>query len=175
MGREIRYVPPNWEHPKLDNGNYKPLYDQTATEWFIEWHDEYREFLQDGLVETCKEHGYDPKDPFAAFCDYYGSMPDPDLCRPHFGEEATWLQVYETVSEGTPVSPPFESPEKLIDYLVENGDFWDQERRASPRISVMNCDPWPRERAERFVKAGHSVSLVVDSKGVRSGVEALDD
>ena len=27
MGREIRRVPANWEHPKDERGNYKPLLD----------------------------------------------------------------------------------------------------------------------------------------------------
>jgi len=25
MGREIRHVPENWEHPKDENGNYIPI------------------------------------------------------------------------------------------------------------------------------------------------------
>jgi hypothetical protein len=37
MGREIRRVPPNWEHPKDADGNYKSMYDweyeTAAREW----------------------------------------------------------------------------------------------------------------------------------------------
>ena len=70
------------------------------------------------------------------------------------------------------VSPPFETPEELIDYPVKNGDFWDQKRRADQyRMGGMNCDRRSREQAERFVKTGFSVSFVMDSKGFRSGVK----
>ena len=32
MGREIRQVPANWEHPKDENGHYKPL-EATGIDW----------------------------------------------------------------------------------------------------------------------------------------------
>lgn len=38
MGREIRRVPPNWEHPKNDKG-YIPMYDQEFTAAAREWLD----------------------------------------------------------------------------------------------------------------------------------------
>lgn len=38
-------------------------------------------------------------------------------------EDATWLQVWETVSEGTPVTPPFATRQELVDYLVQHGDL----------------------------------------------------
>lgn len=37
-------------------------------------------------------------------------------------------QVWEGVSEGSPVSPVFETPEELIDYLAEGGDAWCRRR-----------------------------------------------
>lgn len=177
MGREIRRVPPNWEHPKRDNGSYQPMYDHSASDRFAQWLEDFENFKAKEMDEVCREYGYDPRDAYAAFCEYDGGPPDHEYCRPNWDEsEAMWIQVYETVSEGTPVSPPFETPEELIDYLVKNGDFWDQKRRADPnRMGGMNCDPWPREQAERFVKTGFSVSFVMDSKGFRSGVEALAD
>jgi hypothetical protein len=66
----------------------------------------------------------------------------------------TWFQVYETVSEGTPVTPPFATKEELVDYLVANGDFWDQHR---------GDGGWSRENAEAFVGAGFAMSLVVNT------------
>lgn len=37
MGREVRMVPPDWEHPRDARGSYIPLfgrsYAQTAAEW----------------------------------------------------------------------------------------------------------------------------------------------
>jgi hypothetical protein len=77
--------------------------------------------------------------------------PNPDSYRPKFQTEPTWYQVYETVSEGTPVTPPFATKEELVNYLVEHGDFWDQRR---------GHGGWSRENAERFVGAGWAPSLV---------------
>ena len=57
-------------------------------------------------------------------------------------KEATWFQAWETVTEGTPVTPPFATTDELVDYLVTRGDFWDQER---------GDGPWDRKSAEEFV------------------------
>ena len=37
MGREIRRVPPNWQHPTGDNSNFIPLLDCTYQESMAEW------------------------------------------------------------------------------------------------------------------------------------------
>lgn len=174
MGREIRRVPPNWEHPMNDNGAYRPMFDKSATDAFNSWFAEFVEFKKKELDEVCAEYSYDRNDPYSAFCDYNGYPPNSEYYRPAWDEDtATWWQVYETVSEGTPVTPPFETPEELIDYLVENGDFWDQKRRAEGRAYIFPCDPWPREQAEKFVRSGFAVSMVVSDGKVMSGVEAL--
>jgi hypothetical protein len=49
--------------------------------------------------------------------------PDPAYYRPWKDDEATWYQVWETESEGTPISPPFATREELVEYLVNNGGF----------------------------------------------------
>ena len=50
--------------------------------------------------------------------------------------------MYETVSEGTPVSPVFETKAELVEYLVRHGDYWDQSR---------GDGGWDRKSAEGFV------------------------
>ena len=77
--------------------------------------------------------------------------------------KATWFQVYETVSEGTPVSPPFATREELVEYLVKNGDFWAQYRGEGG---------YSRKAAEAFVKDEWAPSLVVQNGIVQSGIEA---
>lgn len=62
-----------------------------------------------------------------------------------------WWQVWETVSEGSPVTPAFKTDTALVDYLVANGDAWDQKRGKGG---------WPRPAATRFVKAGWAPSMV---------------
>jgi len=188
MGREIRRVPPNWEHPQEEKFDvikrcyemrYKPLYGECVEDRWAQWVAEFEAWKNGGLAECMGKHpdlGYSPDRPYRTFCDWYGHPPDPEYYRPSWDEsEATWWQVYETVSEGTPVTPPFATQDELIDYLVENGDFWDQSRRKEGN-STMGCDPWSREQAEHFVRGpGWAPSMVVTEtateRKIQSGVE----
>jgi hypothetical protein len=68
-------------------------------------------------------------------------------------EDATWYQLWETVSEGTPVTPPFATKEELVQYLVEHGDFHDQYRRQEG-VKGFKCTPWSRDEAESLVFGG---------------------
>lgn len=174
-------VPPNWEHPQKDEYDvirrrmekrYQPLYDQPYKEAIAEW-------LKDHLLWVDGKHP-DQLDGTAAgyenYADWGGNAPDVKYYRPNWKEEdRTWFQVYETVSEGTPVTPPFATKEELVEYLVTNGDLWDQRRRAEGN-TIMNCDPWSRKTAEHFVYGtGWAPSMIMDSQGLRSGVEAMAD
>lgn len=157
MGREIRMVPPNWEHPKGNNSGYKSLYDQDYPSAVIEWKKGY-------LLWEQGEHPDQEKG--CEYWDYFGTTPDEDIYRPVFEEEATWFQVYETVSEGTPVTPPFATKEELVDYLVENGDFWDQSR---------GDGGWERKNAESFVEAGFAFSGMACVKDGKSEFKMARD
>lgn len=180
MGREIRRVIPHWEHPKRKRFNalqmcdveeFQPLFDESYSAAMSEWIEQHQ------LWER-GEHP-DQKDGsgkgFRYYAQWNGNPPDVEYFRPDWKpEEATWWQVYETVSEGTPVSPPFATREELVEYLVANGDFWDQHGRANGRD--VNCAPWSRRAAERFVfGAGWAPSFVSNGHGLKSGVEALAD
>jgi hypothetical protein len=81
-------------------------------------------------------------------------LPPPDHPQ---DKEATWFQAWETVTEGTPVTPPFATTDELVDYLATRGDFWDQER---------GDGPWDRKSAEEFVKAGWAPTLIVTGKRI---------
>jgi hypothetical protein len=103
------------------------------------------------------------------YAQWAGNPPDVEYFRPDWKpEEMTWWQVYETVTEGTPVTPPFATQEELIEYLVTHGDSRDQQRGAPA---------WTRKQAEKFVLGtGFAPSLVISQKhGVQTGVEALDN
>jgi hypothetical protein len=143
MGREIRMVPPNWEHPKDERGNYISMYDEDFESAVADWKKEYCQW-ENG------EHPDHEED--CEFWEWYGDPPDRESYRPKFTEEPTWFQMYETVSEGTPVSPPFAAKEELVDYLVENGDFWDQSR---------GHGGWNRKNAEGFVSRGFAMSGIM--------------
>ncbi len=143
MGREIRMVIPNWEHPKKEDGRYEPLYDKGFDSAFWEWAREY---------ELWKK-GKHPQQEDYPYWEYAGGPPDPECCRPDWTEkDATWVQMYETVSEGTPVTPPFATKDELVNYLVEHGDFWDQKR---------GHGGWDRANAEKFVACGYALSMMI--------------
>lgn len=145
MGREMRRVPPNWRHPKKDDGSYKPMYDQYYRDALETWIAEYTIWEVGGHPDQKKY----PDKTKCEFWEWSNKPPDPEYYRPQFCCHDDWYQVYETVSEGTPVTPPFETQEELINYLVENGDYWDQSR---------GHGGWNRERAEEFVKSGWSAT-----------------
>lgn len=128
MGREIRRVPSDWQHPLLadqdryfsKNGwdwtglgrHFQPLFDEDYETALQQWWDE-RQQWQAGTHEYQSDSTYE---------EFAGRSPDPDFYRPAWtDEERTHFQVYETVSEGTPISPVFASREEIADWLVEQG------------------------------------------------------
>lgn len=157
MGREIRMVPPNWEHPVEEFGLYGsgpiPMYDENFDTAADEWEQGYKNWLTERPT-GCENLRY---------WEYEGGPPSSRRSyRPWKDEEATWFQVWETVTEGTPTTPPFATKEELIDYLANNGEF-------------LNPTPWGIDRATAFVNAGWVPSMVFDSKGFRSGLDAIAD
>jgi hypothetical protein len=177
MGREIRRIPANWEHPRQDcphspwnggcdeaklNGGqcYKPLYDEDFESAIDDWIADYQ------LWKKGEHPDQDEDNKSETFWEWWGDPPDPDYYRPKFEGPAEWYQVYETVSEGTPVTPPFATKEELIDYLVEHGDFWDQRR---------GDGGWSRENAESFVKDEYAPSFIVVNSGGAVDIRAPRD
>ncbi len=120
MGREIRKVPKNWEHPKDESGNYQSMYDECFEDAVNEWEAGKREWLA-GESEDQKKYNQQPT--ITDYIDWVGSYPDPKYYRKEkwTEEEACCFQMYQTVSEGTPVSPVFESLKGLEDWLVKEG------------------------------------------------------
>lgn len=153
MGREIRRVPANWQHPKYTAedapilnrvGQYCPMHDEDYLTALNRWWEAHR------LWETGKHPNQDPR--YRYYSQYDGDPPTVHSYRPAWSDdEATWWQVYETVSEGTPVTPAFATAEELVDYLATCGDFWDQQR---------GDPPWPREAAQKFVTRGWAPTII---------------
>ena len=181
MGRELRMVPANWEHPQETKYNpftrcestvFIPLYDSPYLEAITEWIKGHSLWVK-GLHEDQQKY---PDDETLYYAEAWGDAPTYESYRPDWKDsEMVWYQVYETVSEGTPVTPPFGTQEELVEYLVLNGDFWDQKRRADKnRIGSMPCGPWSREAAEKFVYGpGWAPSMVMVNGVLESGHEAL--
>lgn len=153
MGREIRRVPMDWEHPKDERGYFIPLYDKSYREAAERWMAEYDLWKKE-------EHPNQP----SVYCKYFWeheSPPDPDTCREReWAEaEATGYQIYETVSEGTPKSPVFANLDDMVVWLVSKG--------YSPSAAVA------------FANNGWAPSMTVKMSNegaiIKQDIEALDD
>lgn len=121
MGREIRKVPKNWEHPKYDEkgrwpGDYIPMFDRDFLAAAAKWKADFAAW-EDGTHESKRKYPHNAKYEFWE----YESPPDPETCRPKFESEPCCFQVYETVTEGTPVSPVFETEEEMVAWLIGQG------------------------------------------------------
>jgi hypothetical protein len=180
MGREIRRVPPNWEHPTSDcrhspwkggcgeailRGDGRcshPLYDRDVETAFTEWLAEFEDWKSRGMAEANSKYGekYSADEPYRGFCEWNGSPPSVEYYRPRWTEEPSWYQLYETVSEGTPVSPPFETQEELAQYLAENGDYWYQRDIQEGKFDTFRSKP-TIEQARSLVGTGWAPSLIM--------------
>ena len=178
MGREVRMVPPNWDHPIGDIGygrkGPQPMYDRTFAKAEAEWLEDFDRIRSGDMTDSERE--YYPH----GVCQWANdeAPPDPKYYRPWSDEEATWFQVWETVSEGTPVSPPFATKDELISYLADNGDFWDQKRCKEPDWEKLwggrpGVSAWGYERARRFVEAEWCPSMAVIDGEIKHGADAV--
>lgn len=163
MGRELRRVPPDWEHPQqrchylhrggggvlgaaCPNGGweYQPLHDESYAE-ACRKHDAFlRSWYTDRELESeaagrWRAEGRYPWD--------WDSEPTEESYRGRewTEEEATAFQVYENISEGTPVSPVLLGEFEVKMWLLEQG------------YSV--------EAAEKFIEYGSAPSMVMTGDG----------
>jgi len=144
MGRKVRRVTKDWRHPKDENGRYKPLYEC------------YKKYAAEFLEMANKEVLQKDLD-YMGFPDSEDYMPDWD------DTEKTHLMMYEDTSEGTPISPSFETPEELAKWLADNG-------ASSFGSSTATYDQWLL-----ICNGGWAPGMVLSFKGLQSGVEAASE
>ena len=112
MGRETRMVPPDWVHP-----DRKSLFDGSRLAHDTEEWDENEALWSKGEFPdyVCAESQK------LSYAEWAGDRPDPDDYMPVWTKaEATHIMMYETCSEGSPVSPAFEDPNELARWLANN-------------------------------------------------------
>ncbi len=151
MGREIRRVPQDWEHPRNDKGDYISMADQDYETAAKEW------------LENCAlwQTGVHPHQ--ADYCRYYweyaGAPPDQEGCRPAFTSEPTAYQIYETVSEGSPTSPVFNTEQEMREWLIQGGHS--------------------ASAADNFISGGWAPSMIVrhgpQGTSIKEGIHAMED
>ena len=162
MSREIRNVPVMWEHPKK-NGRFEPLWDNYVGSLKY-WKEEIDRFIEcmTEVIETGKTTLYDKEwTDEKALYEYFTE--DNQLLPPkitNYMPSGRWFQLYEGVSEGTPLSPAFSTKEELVDWLTNNKDYWGNQ--------------WSRNQAEKMVEAGYSPSGLIAGGKFLNSQEALE-
>jgi hypothetical protein len=122
MGREVRRVPPWWEHPKNKRGGWIPMYDQDFMTARRNWQAHADAWASgrhpDLMLLSVAERAACPR-----YEDWNDVPPnDPRWYRPAWSEdEATAFQLYETTTEGTPLSPVCPTLDALVEWCVSEG------------------------------------------------------
>lgn len=147
MGREIRKVPKGWEHPKNDDGNYKPMYDELYIDALNEWLTNHNLWLKGKHPDQPREYKY--------YAEWDGDAPWVDYYRPSFDLPADHFQIYETVSEGTPTSPVFASKDEMSIWLVGEG--------------------YSEEAAKGFCEMEWAPSMAISEGVIKMGIHSAED
>lgn len=160
MGREIRKVAKGWEHPKNARGHYQPVYNTYYGDAVKEWIEQHLLWLDGKHVDQLADPEGNKEHKF--YAEAWGNCPDVEYYLPvkWTEEEACCFQYYETVSEGTPVSPVFDTLLELEDWLV-------------------NREGHSRQAAKNFCESGWAPSFTMSIspdgvKNMKSGVDTCE-
>lgn len=158
MGREIRRVPKGWQHPiSQTRDGYQPLYDESYLGAITEWIKNHNLWLEGKHPDQLE----DPKLKYKYYAEWAGNAPDVEYYRPDWKpEEMTHYQLYETVSEGCPLSPPFSTKNKLVTWLSNFKDYWGHQ--------------WTKEQAEAMVEEEFVPSMIMTNGGLYRAEEAVE-
>ena len=164
MGREVRMVPADWQHPK-DGGRYKPLLSGSFEERLQEWEtgkEKWNEGLRADWNGGWKELSADEK--AMSYEDWDGFKPACEDYMPAFEDgEATHFMMYENTTEGTPISPAFATPEELARWLADSGASAFAGQTATYEAWLSTC------------KSGSAPSAMFSPQtGLVSGVEGIN-
>jgi hypothetical protein len=153
MGRELRRVSADWQHPKDERtGRFKPLHEgdyKTAAE---EWCAEFAAFKPDEFSSY--------------YWEYAGNPPEEDeymFSKPVDPATLTHFMMYESTSEGTPISPAFATIEELARWLADTGASAFGDMTATYEQWLATC------------KRGWAAGAMIDGRGLQSGVAAMGD
>lgn len=130
MGREVRRVPANWQHPKQQVFNhctlcmedtYRPLHRGEKYQPDVDkWDEECAKWKAGWRPDCCTAEDCD-----LTYKQYEEQRPHRDDYMPNWPiEDRTHLMMYENTTEGTPISPAFATAEELARWLTDNNATW---------------------------------------------------
>lgn len=160
MGREVRRVPADWQHPKDERGNYVPLRNGPFEKAAREWDEEAAKWARGEFPDYAS-----PKSRLLSYEEWNGARPKRENYMPTWTpEQATHLMMYEDTSEGTPISPAFATPEELARWLADTS------------ASAFGNSTASYEQWLRVARGGWAPGAVYTPEtGLISGVEAADE
>lgn len=127
------------------------MYDQSYQDAVAEWKGGYAAWERGERPKHCEST--------EEYWDYAGSPPDSEYYRPHWTDaERTHYQMYETCSEGTPISPVFATPEEVARWCADNG---------ASAFADMTA---PYEHWLAIARGGWAPSMVMENGVMKSGV-----
>lgn len=164
MSREVRMVPPDWEHPRNESGDYIPLVEGSFAKESADW-DEGCAKWAEGFrrVHSMREEAprWVEREENCSYQEWAGERPKPDQYMPEFEPgTATYLMMYESTSEGTPISPAFATPEELARWLADSNASAFGGMTATYEQWLSTC------------RSGWAPSMIVAGGRLMSGVEA---
>jgi hypothetical protein len=131
----------------MENGAFQALFDG----------DGYQACAED-FLEKLNAEG------LQAAVDYFGGAPDQNDYMPAWPEaERTHFMMYESTSEGTPISPAFATAEELAKWLADT------------RASAFAGQPATYEQWLRVCNGGYAPSAVMQDGQLISGVAAFGE
>lgn len=127
MGREVRRVPADWSHPRDAAGRPVPLRAADFAQMAAAWDEGQAKWERGFVASHCSLPGvpaWREKDKFVRarnYLEHAGPRPRCDAFMPAWQDcHRTWWQMYETITTGTPLSPPCATAEALAAWLVSN-------------------------------------------------------
>jgi hypothetical protein len=164
MGREVRMVPPDWKHPE----GKSLLMDFSKR--VAEWDDDFEHWKNGEVVDysSYPEKKWQQKNEnqlgFTFDC-YNGERPVQDDYMPEWpADVATHFMMYETVSEGSPISPAFATPEDLARWLADTNASAFGSQRAS-------YEHWHK----MIVSTGWAPSAFISGDQLKTGVAGIGE
>jgi hypothetical protein len=169
MGREVRMVPADWQHPKewstfRQKMEFTPLMQGPFSKHVAEW-DEAAAQWANGFTQDWRaypEMTFRPKGEAdtGTYEEFAGERPTAEQYMPEWPEgTATHLMMYEDTSEGTAISPAFATAEELARWLADNG------------ASAFASDTATYEQWLATIRRGSAISMVFSPEhGIESGV-----
>jgi len=163
MGRDVRKVPKDWQHPTDGNDKYIPLLEYPFSKILKEWEEEkqmWKEGYRKDFLDSPKWIPKSDDELMISFEEWAGEKPQKDNFMPEWDEsEKTHLQMYETTSEGKPISPVMETPEELAKWLADNN---------ASAFANMTAT---YEQWLNTIKQGFAMSAIIENGEIKSGVE----